>query len=65
MPLGWALYLPEGWCGDQQRRHKAKIPAKVECKTKPELGSSWWSAAGWNVPKTPLLGDHAYGENIG
>ena len=26
VPLGWALYLPEDWCADQQRRRKAKIP---------------------------------------
>ena len=37
VPLGWALYLPEDWCADEQRRRKAKIPAQVEFKTKPEL----------------------------
>jgi len=26
VPLGWALYLPEEWCGDPERREKAKIP---------------------------------------
>src|SRR4029077_12759676 len=25
-PLGWALYLPEEWCADAERRRKAKIP---------------------------------------
>src|SRR4051794_3818503 len=38
VPLGWALYLPEDWCADEQRRRKAKIPAEVEFKTKSELG---------------------------
>jgi SRSO17 transposase len=64
VPLGWALYLPEDWCADQQRRQKAKIPAEVEFKTKPELGVELIErAAGWDVPKAPVLGDHAYGEN--
>ena len=64
VPAGWALYLPEDWCADQRRRHKAKIPERVEFKTKPELGVELVErASGWNVPKAPVLGDHAYGEN--
>ena len=38
VPLGWALYLPEEWCEDSERRRKAKIPEEVVFKTKPELG---------------------------
>ena len=64
MPLGWALYLPEEWCEDPERRRAAKIPAEVDFKTKPELGSSSCSApAGWEVPTAPVLGDQAYGDN--
>ena len=64
VPVGWALYLPEDWCADQRRRHKAKIPERVEFKTKPELGVELVErASGWKVPKAPVLGDHAYGEN--
>ena len=64
VPLGWALYLPEDWCEDEQRRRKAKIPDEVAFKTKPELGVELIErAAGWDVPKAPVLGDHAYGEN--
>jgi SRSO17 transposase len=64
LPLGWALYLPEDWCEDRQRRHKAKIPEEVVFKTKPELGVELVErAVGWDVPRGPVLGDHAYGEN--
>ena len=48
VPLGWALYLPEEWCEDPERRAKAKIPAEIEFKTKPELGVGLIEqAAGW------------------
>src|SRR5919198_954256 len=64
VPLGWALYLPEDWCEDQQRRRKAKIPEEVAFKTKPQLGVELVERAlGWDVPRAPVLGDHAYGEN--
>ena len=38
VPLGWALYLPEDWCEDPERRRAAKIPEEIEFKTKPQLG---------------------------
>jgi SRSO17 transposase len=63
VPLGWALYLPEEWCQDAERRAQAKIPEEVTFKTKPELGVELvQSAAGWDVPKAPVLGDSAYGD---
>jgi SRSO17 transposase len=62
-PLGWALYLPEEWCEDAERRRAAKIPEEVTFKTKPELGVELIErAAGWEIPCAPLLGDSAYGE---
>jgi SRSO17 transposase len=64
VPLGWALYLPEDWCTNLERRRRAKIPDEVEFKTKPELGVELVErASGWDVAKAPVLGDHAYGEN--
>jgi SRSO17 transposase len=64
VPLGWALYLPEDWCADAERRCRAKIPEKVTFKTKPELGVELIEgAAGWEVPAAPVLGDCAYGDN--
>ena len=48
VPLGWALYLPEDWCEDAERRLRAKIPPQVGFKTKPELGVELVEhAAGW------------------
>lgn len=64
VPLGWALYLPEEWCDDAERRQKAKMPADLTFKTKPELGAELVErAAGWEIPKGPVLGDAAYGDN--
>jgi SRSO17 transposase len=64
VPLGWALYLPEEWCEDPQRRRLAKIPPEVTFQTKPELGVSLIErAAGWGIQKAPVLGDQAYGDN--
>ena len=64
VPLGWALYLPEDWCQDTERRKKAKIPDGTTFKTKSELGVELVErASGWEVPKAPVLGDHAYGGN--
>ena len=64
VPLGWALYLPEEWCADAERRSKAKIPEQVVFKTKPELGVELIEhAAGWDVAAAPVLGDCAYGDN--
>jgi SRSO17 transposase len=64
VPLGWALYLPEEWCKDPERRRKAKIPEEVEFATKPQLGVRLAvRAAGWKIAKAPVLGDCAYGDN--
>jgi SRSO17 transposase len=64
VPLDWALYLPEEWCSDLERRRKAKIPDGVEFQTKPELAAGLIErAAGWEIPGAPVLGDEAYGKN--
>ena len=63
-PLGWALYLPEEWCRDAERREKAKIPSEVEFATKPEQGVDLVEqAASWGLEVYPVLGDEAYGDN--
>jgi SRSO17 transposase len=64
LPLGWALYLPEDWCEDPERRRKAKIPANVAFQTKPQLGQALIErAATFAIDRAPVLGDAAYGDN--
>jgi SRSO17 transposase len=64
VPLDWALYLPEEWCADVERRRKAKIPEEVEFQTKPQLAVGLIErAATWEIPMAPVLGDEAYGKN--
>jgi SRSO17 transposase len=63
VPLGWALYLPQDWCTQPERRRRAKIPAEVEFKTKPELGVELIERAeGWEITPAPVMGDCAYGD---
>ena len=64
LPLGWALYLPEDWCEDPERRRKAKIPANGAFQTKPQLGQALIErAATFAIDRAPVLGDAAYGDN--
>jgi SRSO17 transposase len=64
LPLGWALYLPEEWCADPERRRKAKVPAGVVFQTKPRLAASLVEhSAGWEIPQAPILADCAYGDD--
>lgn len=66
LPVGWRLYLPETWCADPLRRRKAKVPASVVFQTKPQVAASLVEqAAGWALPRAPILADCAYGEDAG
>jgi SRSO17 transposase len=64
VPLGWALYLPDEWCEDPERRRLAKVPEEIAFKTKNELGAELVErAAGWDIDRAPVLGDQAYGDD--
>jgi SRSO17 transposase len=64
VPLGWALYLSEEWCNDAERRERSKIPQEVVFKTKNELGVELVErAVEWGIPRAPVLGDQAYGDD--
>jgi SRSO17 transposase len=62
LPVGYRLYLPEGWANDAERRKKAGVPKDIEFKTKPEiaLGLIKQSKAE-GVPGGTLLADAGYG----
>jgi SRSO17 transposase len=65
-PLGWRLYLPEEWCADELRRRRAKIPSSVWFESKPEIARGLIEqAAGWELPRAPILADAAYGNDSG
>jgi SRSO17 transposase len=64
LPLGWRLYLPEDWCSDLERRRKAKVPDGVKFETKPQLAAGLVEqSSSWQVPRAPILGDCAYGDD--
>jgi SRSO17 transposase len=64
LPLGFSLYLPEEWCSEAERRRRAKIPAEVVFRTKPQLAAGLCErAAAWRVPAAPILADCAYGDD--
>ncbi len=64
LPLGWALYLPEEWCADPERRRKAKIPEQVAFQTKPQLAASLAErVSAWELAAAPILADCAYGDD--
>src|SRR6266566_2182153 len=64
LSLGWALYLPEEWCADAERRRKAKVAESVVFRTKPQLAAMLAErASGWELPAAPILADCAYGDD--
>jgi SRSO17 transposase len=64
LPLGFALYLPEEWCADRERRRQAKIPERVVFQTKPQLAASLAErASAWELAAAPILADCAYGDD--
>jgi SRSO17 transposase len=57
-----ALYLPESWAGDWERRTEAGVPAEVVFTTKPKLGRAMLERAfRADVPCAWVTGDSVYG----
>jgi SRSO17 transposase len=60
--LDRALYLPEEWASDAQRRDEAGIPEAVTFQTKPELAQQMLERAlDADVPAAWVTGDEVYG----
>jgi SRSO17 transposase len=64
LPVAWRLYLPQDWASDPVRRTKAKVPAEISFKTKPEIALEQIKAAcEAGVPRGVALMDAGYGAN--
>ncbi len=64
VPLGWGCICRRTGARTSSRAREAKIPSRSCSRPSPELGVELVErAADWYVPKAPVLGDHAYGEN--
>jgi SRSO17 transposase len=62
--LDRALYLPQGWAEDAERRQAAGIPETVEFATKPELARRMLEHAfAAAVPASWVTGDEIYGDD--
>jgi SRSO17 transposase len=59
-----ALYLPEAWCADAERRAEAAIPEAADFATKPVLARQMIERAlDAGIPCAWVLGDEVYGSD--
>ncbi len=64
LPIDFQLYVGRQWTDDDARRRKAKIPEKLEFRTKPEIAVQMLrDAMTAGYPQGTVLADHAYGNN--
>jgi SRSO17 transposase len=62
--LDRALYLPQAWARDHERRGEAGVPADVAFHTKPELAQQMLARAfAAGVPAAWVSGDEIYGDD--
>ena len=60
--IGRALYLPEGWAADEERRELAGVPDEVMFATKPQLaGGLLQHAHDRGIRAAFVAGDEVYG----
>src|SRR5262249_45271805 len=64
LPIDFALFLPESWTEDPERRFKAKIPEEMTFKTKHDLALGMIEQAVRDqIPGTIVLADSFYGHS--
>jgi len=62
LPIAYELYLPDDWAVDEIRRKKARVPADVTFRTKPEIAlAQIRTALAAGVAPGVLLADAGYG----
>jgi SRSO17 transposase len=62
--LDAALYLPQSWCADRDRRAAAGVPAQVRFATKPQLARRMIAdAVAGGLPCRWVAADEAYGND--
>jgi len=60
--IGRALYLPEAWAADEERREQAGVPDEIMFKTKPQLaGDLLQHAHDQGIRAAFVAGDEVYG----
>jgi SRSO17 transposase len=60
--IGRALYLPEGWAADEERRELAGVPGEIMFKTKPQLADDLLQHAhDQGIRAGFVAGDEVYG----
>ena len=67
LSVAWRLYLPELWCPDRVRRHKAKVPEEIAFRSKPQIALEQIRALAGDptVPRGVVLADAGYGNDTG
>jgi SRSO17 transposase len=64
LPIDFALFLPESWIEDAERRHKTRIPTETTFKTKHDLALGMIEqAAREEIPGRIILADSFYGHS--
>jgi SRSO17 transposase len=65
LPIDVSLYLPVSWIEDEERRQLARIPEKLEFRTKPQLAIEMIDRALKDkIPKGVVLADAGYGDVV-
>jgi SRSO17 transposase len=64
LPIDFALFLPESWTEDAERREKVRIPADMVFKTKHDLALGMIEQAALDkIPGSIVLADSFYGHS--
>ncbi|RWI07415.1 MAG: IS701 family transposase [Mesorhizobium sp.] len=66
LPIAYELYLPHSWAEDPEQRKKAKIPAEITFRTKPQIAlEQIKTAKAEGVAPGVVLADAGYGADGG